>query len=99
MARAALEVLRSARHRREVYTGTWLPEPIVSYGAGTVVGSGVDQEPAEQISLDDVNGELAIGVFDGAQLSTAVSVTLDDDRVSRIDLVRSPLKLPSGAAT
>lgn len=235
VARAALDVLRSARHRREVYTGPWLPEPMVSYGGGAAGGSGGDQDPAERVSLDDrlryallvvletlspaertawvlhdlfgmtfneiadavgrtpaavrqlatrarrhveahapridvsprehdaavrrfiaaaaggdlgalvnaldpdvvlvsdggghvtaalrpvlgadkvgrllagllaglpeglriapitLNGELGVGVFDGEQLSTAVAITLDGDRITRLDLVRSPLKLP-----
>ena len=27
--RLAIDVLRSARHRREAYVGSWLPEPLV----------------------------------------------------------------------
>lgn len=42
VARAALDVLRSARVRRESYVGPWLPEPMV----GPVVA-------ADRVSLDD----------------------------------------------
>jgi len=40
VARAALDVLRSARVRRETYVGPWLPEPVVG-------------DLADQVSLDD----------------------------------------------
>ena len=43
--RLALDVLRSARARREVYTGPWLPEPIVEEDAAARV------EDEETISL------------------------------------------------
>jgi RNA polymerase sigma-70 factor, ECF subfamily len=46
VARAALDVLRSARVRREVYVGPWLPEPIIEKLPG-----GVD--PADRVTLDD----------------------------------------------
>lgn len=42
VARAALDVLRSARVRREAYVGPWLPEPEVSA-----------PDPADAVSLDD----------------------------------------------
>jgi RNA polymerase sigma-70 factor, ECF subfamily len=44
VARAALDVLRSARVRRESYVGPWLPEPLV----GPVVSPSEDR-----VSLDD----------------------------------------------
>src|SRR5690349_24299613 len=43
VARAALDVLRSARVRRETYVGPWLPEPVV----GQVVAI------EDRVSLDD----------------------------------------------
>jgi RNA polymerase sigma-70 factor (ECF subfamily) len=42
VARAALDVLRSARVRRETYVGPWLPEPVV-----------VVPDTADRVSLDD----------------------------------------------
>ncbi|MDT9592862.1 RNA polymerase sigma factor SigJ [Nocardioides zeae] len=44
VSRRALDVLRSARVRREAYVGPWLPEPVV-------VGLGAD--PAETVTLAD----------------------------------------------
>ena len=43
VARAALDVLRSARVRRESYVGPWLPEPVVADLPG----------PEDRVSLDD----------------------------------------------
>jgi RNA polymerase sigma-70 factor, ECF subfamily len=43
VARAAIDVLRSARVRRETYIGPWLPEPVVS----------PLQDPADRATLDD----------------------------------------------
>lgn len=42
VARAALDVLRSARMRRESYVGPWLPEPDVAV-----------PDPADRVTLDD----------------------------------------------
>jgi len=46
VARAALDTLRSARLRRELYVGPWLPEPVVEFAAD-------DPDPADRVSLDD----------------------------------------------
>lgn len=52
VARAALDALRSARRRREVYVGPWLPEPLV--GPGTVAGAGPPApDPADRVTLDE----------------------------------------------
>jgi RNA polymerase sigma-70 factor (ECF subfamily) len=45
VARAALDSLRSARSRREVYVGPWLPEPLVSSDAAA--------DPADRVTLDE----------------------------------------------
>lgn len=45
VSRAAIDVLRSARVRREAYVGPWLPEPVVSAAGGG--------DPADRVSLDD----------------------------------------------
>jgi len=46
VARAALDTLRSARLRRDLYIGPWLPEPVVEFTAGNC-------DPADRVSLDD----------------------------------------------
>lgn len=48
VARLALDVLGSARVRRETYPGQWLPEPVVAGPAG--VDSG---DPADRVTLDE----------------------------------------------
>jgi RNA polymerase sigma-70 factor, ECF subfamily len=63
VSRMALDVLRSARVRREQYVGPWLPEPVLTGGpgegsaaggvAGTVGSAGYGGDPAEKVTLDD----------------------------------------------
>jgi RNA polymerase sigma-70 factor (ECF subfamily) len=68
VSRMALDVLRSARVRREQYVGPWLPEPVVADAAASagVVGvpvasgtsstpgaSGFGGDPADKVTLDD----------------------------------------------
>jgi RNA polymerase sigma-70 factor (ECF subfamily) len=50
VARRALDVLRSARVRRETYVGPWLPEPVVDL-AGPAAGASAD--PADRVTLDE----------------------------------------------
>lgn len=42
VSRLALDVLKSARHRRERYVGPWLPEPVVTA-----------PDPADRVTLDE----------------------------------------------
>src|SRR5215208_2793032 len=46
VTRRCLDQLRSARSRREVYVGPWLPEPIIQ-------PPGVETDPADRVTLDD----------------------------------------------
>ncbi|MBW6433694.1 RNA polymerase sigma factor SigJ [Actinoplanes hulinensis] len=52
VARAATDVLRSARMRRETYPGPWLPEPVVT------------ADPADRITLDDQVGYALLVVLE-----------------------------------
>ena len=45
VSRLALDVLRSARHRREEYVGPWLPEPILTAPAPA------EPDPADRVTL------------------------------------------------
>ena len=47
VSRMALDVLRSARIRRERYVGPWLPEPVIASPDQTVA------DPADQVTLAD----------------------------------------------
>src|ERR1700744_2958106 len=47
VTRLCLDLLKSARHRREDYVGSWLPEPVLDTGALSAGGAG---EYAEDLS-------------------------------------------------
>ena len=49
VSRMALDVLRSARVRRERYVGPWLPEPVLTGPSGAAAGV----DPADKVTLDD----------------------------------------------
>ena len=56
VSRMALDVLRSARVRREQYVGPWLPEPVVGEAAPAGLGGGsarMASDPADKVTLDD----------------------------------------------
>ncbi|WP_230312781.1 RNA polymerase sigma factor SigJ [Nakamurella alba] len=55
LGRVSLNMLGSARHRREQYVGQWLPEPTAARGAGpgTVAGAPGPVDPADRVTLDD----------------------------------------------
>lgn len=50
-SRICLDVLRSARVRREQYVGEWLPEPLPSSSAEP--SSGATADPADRVTLDE----------------------------------------------
>jgi len=52
VARAALDVLRSARVRRETYVGPWLPEPLLT-SASDPTSLSLTADPAERVTLDE----------------------------------------------
>lgn len=63
VTRLCLDRLRSARARREVYVGSWLPEPVVSGGAG-------DPETAAALA-DDISFALLLALERLAPLERA----------------------------
>jgi RNA polymerase sigma factor (sigma-70 family) len=57
-SRICLDVLRSARARRERYVGEWLPEPVPGGRSGWINGRSADPvadpaDPADRVSLDE----------------------------------------------
>ena len=48
VSRRCLDQLRSARARREVYVGPWLPEPLIEPPR-----AGAEPDPADRVTLDD----------------------------------------------
>jgi RNA polymerase sigma-70 factor, ECF subfamily len=46
-----------------------------------------------RIELITVNGRSALGICDSKGLNSVVTLTLDSDRITRIDMIRAPDKL------
>lgn len=51
-------------------------------------------EPGDRIAPITVNGAVGLALLSGDQLVGVISLTVDHDRISRVDIVRSPAKLP-----
>jgi RNA polymerase sigma-70 factor (ECF subfamily) len=52
-SRISLDLLRSARARRERYTGQWLPEPVPGGLDGLAPASRDTSDPADRVTLDE----------------------------------------------
>lgn len=77
MTRVCLNVLDSARHRRESYVGEWLPEPLA---AGSVLlGPGAPAaDPADQAALADEVTMALMVVLDALTPGERVALVLHD---------------------
>jgi len=78
MTRVCLNVLDSARHRRESYVGEWLPEPL---SAGSPLGRGADAastDPADQAALADEVTMALMVVLDSLTPAERVALVLHD---------------------
>ena len=58
-----------------------------------VLGVMAKQQPGDVIAAVDVNGAPGFALYQEGELVTVVSVTVADERVTRLDLVRAPDKL------
>lgn len=76
-SRICLDILKSARARREQYVGEWLPEPIPS-GALSRVGSATPMDPADRVTLDDSVSTALLVVLDAMTPAERVSFVLHD---------------------
>ncbi|MGW0087090.1 RNA polymerase sigma factor SigJ [Streptomyces sp. NPDC003393] len=77
--RICLNMLRSARARRETYVGEWVPEPLPDPAeriAGAAGGAGVD--PADQITLDESVTMAFLVVFESMTPAERVAFVLHD---------------------
>jgi RNA polymerase sigma-70 factor, ECF subfamily len=74
VARLAVDHLRSARVRRESYTGPWLPEPVVT----TVGGPQPEPNPLEQAVTDESVRLAFLVVLDALPPEQRVAVVLHD---------------------
>jgi len=50
-------------------------------------------KPTDVVRMITVNGAPGLGVFDGDDLTAVASFTMNRDRISRVDVIRAPLKL------
>lgn len=71
VARLALDSLRSARKRREVYPGPWLPEPLVGEAAASA-------DPADRVTLDDEVGYALLVVLESLTPAERTAWVLHD---------------------
>ncbi|MET9615170.1 RNA polymerase sigma factor SigJ [Kitasatospora indigofera] len=77
--RICLNLLGSARARREAYVGAWIPEPLpapAGWTAGAGGGSGVD--PADRITLDESVTMAFLVVFESMTPAERVAFVLHD---------------------
>ena len=75
-SRVCLNVLSSARWRRETYVGPWLPEPIPAHAVNGLAVSGTD--PLEQVTLDDSVSTALLIVLESMTAAERVSFVLHD---------------------
>lgn len=71
VARAATDVLRSARVRREAYVGPWLPEPFV-------VAAAESADPADRVTLDETVGYALLVVLESLTPAERTAFVLHD---------------------
>lgn len=81
MSRVCLDVLGSARVRRERYVGEWLPEPVpADLFAGTVESSSraLATDPLERVTLDDEVSTALLIVMESMTPAERVAFVLHD---------------------
>ncbi|MEV0715195.1 RNA polymerase sigma factor SigJ [Asanoa sp. NPDC050611] len=77
-ARICLDVLRSARVRREAYPGQWLPEPLVTRLADPPAGGDFAPDPAERAVRGDEVGMALMVVLERLTPEQRVAFVLHD---------------------
>ncbi len=80
VTRVCLNVLRSARARRELYVGSWLPEPVPD-GTGGLHPTGATPEtadPADRVTLDESVTMAFLVVLDSMRPAERVALILHD---------------------
>ncbi|MCX5208540.1 RNA polymerase sigma factor SigJ [Kitasatospora sp. NBC_00240] len=77
--RICLNLLGSARARRESYVGAWIPEPLPAQ-AGRIAGAagGVGADPADRITLDESVTMAFLVVFESMTPAERVAFVLHD---------------------
>lgn len=79
-SRICLDVLASARYRRERYVGEWLPEPVpADLFSGTELSAGsVPVDPFEHVSLDESVSTAVLVVMEAMTPAERVAFVLHD---------------------
>jgi RNA polymerase sigma-70 factor (ECF subfamily) len=89
-ARICLDVLRSARVRRETYPGQWLPEPLVAPLAPSPAPDGFAPDPAERAVRTEQLGTALLVVLERLTPEQRVALVLHDvftvpfDRIAEV---------------
>jgi RNA polymerase sigma-70 factor (ECF subfamily) len=85
-SRIALDLLSSARHRREQYVGQWLPEPVpadlfvgtASEGGASLTAARPPTDPADRITMDEAVGTALLVVLESMTPAERVAFVLHD---------------------
>jgi RNA polymerase sigma factor (sigma-70 family) len=78
-SRICLNLLGSARARRETYIGAWLPEPLPGLAEWTSLRSdGADGDPADRVTLDDSVSMAFLVMLDSMTPAERVAFILHD---------------------
>jgi len=75
-SRVCLNVLASARHRRERYVGPWLPEPVPAFAFPATAPA--SEDPLEQVTLDESVSTALLVVLDAMTPAERVAFVLHD---------------------
>ena len=76
-SRICLDVLGSARARRERYVGEWIPEPLPEPGEWSSVGPG-GADPADRVTLDESVSMAFLVVLESMTPAERVAFVLHD---------------------
>jgi RNA polymerase sigma-70 factor, ECF subfamily len=97
VARICLDVLRSARVRREAYVGPWLPEPLVARMSPTGEAGG-DGDPAELVARNDEIGYALLVVLERLTPEQRAAFVLHDVFAVPFDRIATVLGTSAEAA-
>ncbi|MFD1494004.1 MULTISPECIES: RNA polymerase sigma factor SigJ [Microbacterium] len=77
-SRIGLDMLDSARARREHYVGEWLPEPLPAVGRWSSQGAAGEMDPADRVALDDSVSMALLIVLESMTPAERVAFVLHD---------------------
>ena len=77
-SRICLDVLRSARARRETYVGEWIPEPLPGRTVQASGQPGTAADPADRVTLDESVGMAFLVVLESMTPAERVAFILHD---------------------